>query len=272
MEVFISDSTSPKRRYFQYSVDTILGRLVASGSDLPGVLFKSLLHALTSHVIRDDLTGRTGTEEALATLSSSTCKTTSPLSADSLDILQKIGDLTPVRKFYPYYLPNMQSVSWNEKLSPLAQHERFALVVQDVLAYNARFKFLCQDGIGAPTKSFAYGGDLALLQRALELSSHLYSFSSWSCPPRPTGDAQYRVRDKDANTAQESALELANTVMRWPSKLPVVADIHQSLADLGSVAGFDQAFNVTSISKLLQRDLASVWGSVLNLCKKSHQE
>ncbi|KAJ6527882.1 hypothetical protein DFH09DRAFT_1186352, partial [Mycena vulgaris] len=56
-------------RYFKYEINTDLGFL--KGTTLTAGLFKILLHAYTSHLLIDPLTGRTGTEEALNELASS---------------------------------------------------------------------------------------------------------------------------------------------------------------------------------------------------------
>jgi hypothetical protein len=57
-------------RYAKYSIDSILGRLHCPPE--PRLLYnKAQLHAYTSFVIPDHLTGRTGTEEALHCLQSS---------------------------------------------------------------------------------------------------------------------------------------------------------------------------------------------------------
>ena len=56
-----------------YKIDTLLGCLTDNG-ELQSKLFLCLLHAVTSHCLPDELTGLTGTEQALIILNSAAVK------------------------------------------------------------------------------------------------------------------------------------------------------------------------------------------------------
>jgi hypothetical protein len=80
----IDTGSSQHRSYHHYQIDRQLGRLVNNSGSLKSTLYRCSLHAVTAHCLPDELTGRTGTEEALATLASaSVC---SSLSLDHIEI------------------------------------------------------------------------------------------------------------------------------------------------------------------------------------------
>ncbi|TKA77752.1 hypothetical protein B0A49_06728 [Cryomyces minteri] len=109
---------------FRYHLDYVLRKL-RGPSDLLSTLYKAYLHGLTSFVIADPPTGRTGTGEALSTLREMALRTCRPLEADVVSLLEQISALTPSRKFYPSHKRSMQQVLWDGVLSSAAQHEDF---------------------------------------------------------------------------------------------------------------------------------------------------
>ncbi|KAG9237428.1 hypothetical protein BJ875DRAFT_370034 [Amylocarpus encephaloides] len=118
-------------RYHHYNVDRQLGRLIDNGS-LCSRLFKIYLHATTSHCLVDELTGRTGTEEALYQLGSAATRSFVQLEHDEIRLLELISRLTPRRQYYPNHLQVMQQVEWSS-LSPLSQHCAFYPMVDSIL-------------------------------------------------------------------------------------------------------------------------------------------
>jgi len=117
--------------YHQFQIDSQLGRLVDNGS-LRSRLFRLYLHALTSYCLPDKLTGRTGTEEALYSLSLASTRSFITLGRKEVDLLIDIERLSPKRKYYPKHLKTMQTVVW-QNLSPLSQHERFFQEVESIV-------------------------------------------------------------------------------------------------------------------------------------------
>ncbi|KAG6898073.1 hypothetical protein C0995_009984 [Termitomyces sp. Mi166 len=79
--------------YVTYQVDSTLGQLV--GTTLLSDIYRIYLHACTSFPLPDDLTGRTGTEEALRELESARLFSFQDLSAEEVGLLHDIADLTP---------------------------------------------------------------------------------------------------------------------------------------------------------------------------------
>lgn len=92
-------------------IDDVVGRLDCPQE--PVLLYlKAQLHAYTSFVVPDPLTGRTGTEESLHCLRSGFCQPWSPLKPVHYQSLVSIAKLTPRREFYPRDKKVMQQVTW----------------------------------------------------------------------------------------------------------------------------------------------------------------
>jgi hypothetical protein len=126
------DTAGLKRvSYHQFQIDSQLGRLVDNGS-LQSRLFRIYIHALTSYCLPDKLTGRTGTEEALQSLSLSSTRSFLTLGRKEIELLGNIETLSPKRRYYPKHRKTMQTVIWNN-LSPLSQHERFFREVESIM-------------------------------------------------------------------------------------------------------------------------------------------
>lgn len=129
-----------KSKVHVVKVDSSLCRLLDS-HDLDCKLFLSYLHALTSHCLTDPATQHTGTEQALFILRSKAVESFSQLSQANVNILAKIAQLSPGRRYYPSHMRVMQSVEWDENLPFLSQHNDFNQVVRGLLLQSEAFKF-----------------------------------------------------------------------------------------------------------------------------------
>ncbi|RFU36269.1 hypothetical protein B7463_g125, partial [Scytalidium lignicola] len=133
VQVTIDTSSVPQVRYHSYRIDNQLGRLIDNGS-LQSRLFRLYLHALTSHCLVDQLTGRTGTEEALHGLAGAATFSFIHLDPVDIELLGQLTMLTPNREYYPNHLQVMQQVDWLN-LSPLSQHPAFHRQVELVFSH-----------------------------------------------------------------------------------------------------------------------------------------
>ncbi|KAA6415954.1 MAG: hypothetical protein FRX48_00673 [Lasallia pustulata] len=97
------NTSSQNISYHLYHIDSQIGRLVDNGS-LKSKLFKCYLHAVTAHCLTDELTGRTGTEEALSILASASVRSFLSLGQMEIDLLVLLAQITPRRQFYPRHL------------------------------------------------------------------------------------------------------------------------------------------------------------------------
>lgn len=118
--------------YARFNIDSLLGRLTCAPE--PALFYlKALLHALTSFPLPDELTGRTGTEEACLCLTAGQSQPWKPLNPLPQRILYCIIDLSPKRKFYPPHTRLYQKVFWNPGLTETIQHEQLAIHAGDIL-------------------------------------------------------------------------------------------------------------------------------------------
>ncbi|KAG6852605.1 hypothetical protein C0991_010564, partial [Blastosporella zonata] len=120
------------QKYFTYEIDTTLERL--TGTTMLSDIYKTYLHACTSFPLPDDLTGRTGTDEALCELESAKFLSFQDLTSEEVALLLDIAKLTPNIEWYPKHLRAMQTICWTS-LGPLAQHWAFSSRVDSILRF-----------------------------------------------------------------------------------------------------------------------------------------
>jgi hypothetical protein len=137
VRVMIDTTSAPHVKYHSYHIDSQLGRLV-DNDNLKSRLFRLYLHATTAHCLIDQLTGRTGTEEALYGLASAATRSFVKLEPEDAELLGMLARLTPRRRYYPKHLRVMQQVDWN-KLSPLSQHCDFSRQVTSIFSQAKSF-------------------------------------------------------------------------------------------------------------------------------------
>lgn len=110
--------------YARFFINKVLGRLECPPEPRL-VYFKAYCHAVTSFVLPDPLTGRTGTDEAIHCLQAGNAQPWAPIEKEAYRILTSIAELTPQRIYYPEKLRVLQKVIWREDLSPASQHDDF---------------------------------------------------------------------------------------------------------------------------------------------------
>ncbi|KAM3514412.1 hypothetical protein MY11210_001966 [Beauveria gryllotalpidicola] len=119
------------KKVHAYDVDTRLQRLVDNGS-MQSKLVICYLHALTSYCLPDELTGKTGTEQALSILRSASLRSFDYLKEEDILRLTKIARLSPIRQYYPQYLQCMESIEWDTRLSFLSQDNALHSLVEEI--------------------------------------------------------------------------------------------------------------------------------------------
>lgn len=200
-------------RVQSYLIDSRLGRLTDDGT-LQSKLFLSYLHALTAYCIPDPFTMHTGTEQALSILESAAVRSWSTLTPEHARLLSEIAALTPGRAFYPKDLRVMQTVTWDSKLSMLAQPGRFRILADEILQDVRRVRFLYpqQD---VPSMKFRQS-DLYLMEREAIRSAGLYVAGFGADAFITEHDSHYRSRDlaERSEEALRSVRVVAKTMGR----------------------------------------------------------
>jgi hypothetical protein len=127
--VHVSIRIQPSGTYLKYNINESLGRINCPMES--AILYQLIvMHAVTSFVVEDPLTNRTGSEQALYLLTSAQAQPHVPLPASALPFLRTIAALAPTREFYPLDLRKMQKVTWNAFLTTTIQREEFLPLVQ----------------------------------------------------------------------------------------------------------------------------------------------
>ncbi|KAG4410474.1 hypothetical protein IFR04_016391, partial [Cadophora malorum] len=148
VRVHIDTGSARHISYHPFHIDSLLGRLVDNGS-LHSRLFRVYLHAVTSYPLPDNLLGRTGTEEALHSLTQASTTSFSTFGEVETQLLVKIGSLSPIRRYYPPHLKIMETVSWS-RLPSLQQHEKFFQVAETMKREALSLQALQETFVEAP--------------------------------------------------------------------------------------------------------------------------
>ena len=264
--VAISISTEDRHVHcFRFQADSILGRLRSDGS-LYSQLFQAYLHALTSNILPDPFTHRTGTEEGLLLLESLSKQAWKPLDKEESSMLQLLNALTPRRYYYPEYLQVMQKVTWASDLSFLSQHDDFGPLCRRLVESGNRFGvFHIND---QPISTLDQSGSLYLLQRARLRHSTFRSAQFGGITNLSVSDEIYSSRDDSSITDRGlKAYQIATLVAEWPSKFAASADVIADFKRWGHVLGSGSVFDTLApITVLLNLSFAHSWVPLRDLC------
>lgn len=250
--------------YARFTINDILGRLDCPAEPLL-VYLRSLLHAYTSFVVPDCLTGRTGSEEALQSLKSGVSQPWQPINVRLFEILTPIAELTPRRNFYPEDLKVMQKVFWDARLTTTIQHDAFRPVVEAICKKSEQLsKFSFQK---TEVGSLELVGDSHLQHRS-------YSRRRLFQRPNPDADEQqaasdlpYDSRDRCRFTKETRNVFESGTLLRnWSSEMPVTRDLAGILQSWPTIGGYDRLYDKVLLSDHLAVDFSRDWGSLVNFC------
>lgn len=241
--------------YFLYQLDPHL-RQLKSSTNAAAHFYKVYLHAVTSLVLPDPFTGRTGVEEALTCLLETGAWSCAPLSEDVLIMLNMVAHLTPVRNFYPKHLKRMQVVEWNPALHPLVQHTKFHELVSHIIRYNNKFVGLYGNkNLDLPRT----WGSTFLQLRAAQKHTINYAHEMRGLMAFKAKDRIYSSRDINESTpAAQRSFEFAYLIKEGPSKLVVHCDLWHHLATLENFV-LGQPLIISSFSDLLTSPLWKHW-------------
>ena len=251
---------------FRFHVDIVLGRLRGVGGLVSG-LYLAYLHALTSNILPDPLTRRTGTEEALSILEDQIKQVWEPPSREVVELLKLLSALTPQRSFYPKHLQVMQQVDWSASLSFLSQHDMFAPFCARLLSSGNRFQIF-HPGM-QEIDPFSQSGAPHLLQRALSRNSTFRSQQYGSNINLLDDDEVYSLR-KPFKDGRNKTYHIASLVVRWPSRLQISRQLASDFRMWTTVSRFGKQFATSqSIVDLLQISFSTSWAPLHNLCCQS---
>ncbi|THU87150.1 hypothetical protein K435DRAFT_867564 [Dendrothele bispora CBS 962.96] len=271
VSIRVDTGSSRHVRFQSYVVRDDIGILEGNGSMISH-LYKVYLHALTSHCLSDPLTGRTGTEEALKTLSSSRSRSFQVIQQEDLDLLSKVASLTTERTFYPEGMEIMQTVHWNKEqgdLPVLSQHPQFRFSVADILEYCSRFSKV-QGAVPRITSSRTGSAD-RLNRRELSRNFHCYIQTETSCKRTQTSDHSYLKQSRDIDACFEKDIcDISTSVCSGRSSTDV--DLWQRLTRWSSIPGPTDATLAYSTAWLKDTILRKNWLTLYDKCRDATTE
>ncbi|KAF5364789.1 hypothetical protein D9758_009371 [Tetrapyrgos nigripes] len=189
-------------RFADYVVDVEQGCLTGNTS-LRSRLFLIYLLAVTSHCLPDPLTKVTGVEEALSEFHTAACMSSRELTEEDMDLLVKIGKLTPSRFGVPPSCPKVQSITWHPSLPPLSQHDAFIVRAKEIIA-SAEHQRVFDDEAKPQSEQNMKGKDKKdglparnhhVDSRAAARNAVYYPSDFAGAPQRRTYDLSYSSRD-----------------------------------------------------------------------------
>jgi hypothetical protein len=161
---------------FIYDVDTILGRLVGDGT-LSSWYFLAHLQLVTSSHLRDPLTDCTGVQQAMGMLKSPHSFAFKYLEDEHVKALERIINLAPDRRYYPAHLTCMETIEWDEHLSPLVQSGPIVALVDTIADYARKQALFYPLGDNPTYDTVQYAGSSELRERADFRNSRLFNGS-----------------------------------------------------------------------------------------------
>jgi hypothetical protein len=199
-----------------YQLDKTLGRVLDSGA-MQSKLLLCFLHALTSHLLPDPLTGRTGTESALTILRSSAVRSFDALSLENVVLLNEIAGLSPTREYYPRHERVMQKVGWNPRIPFQSQHGDFQVLVKEIFQQEKKMALFRSNDIFADLSrndtAWMSAIDTDLHERAASRGStfHVADFGAQHFDT--TSDRIYEARDRQLNSDRAHRAFLAASLL-----------------------------------------------------------
>ncbi|KAH8689142.1 hypothetical protein BGW36DRAFT_442375 [Talaromyces proteolyticus] len=260
--------------YGRFQINDMLGRLDCPAE--PRLLyFKAQLHAYTSLVVPDPLTGRTGSEEALQFLSSGICQPWAPISQGPARILLSISRLSPRRGSYQG-LRTMQTVDWDPKLSTDIQKDEFRKLTHSLFEKSKILTMF------HPRK----GGDISTENEDFDLECdqdqlHLQNRSIWRrrlyertfdvcATTAAPQDIIYGSRDRDISSQAHLNVYIATTLLRnWHQSTFYTSSLSSIFSNWSNIGGFDKQFSDILLSDQLNVDLAKEFGALVKLGRNS---
>ena len=258
--------------YATFMINEVLGRLDCPAE--PRLLYlKAHLHAYTSYIIPDNLTGCTGTEEALHCLASGYSQPWSPINLFPYQSLAAIASLTPPRNYYPKDRKVLHQPIWDHRLTTHIQHDGYRDMVDRILEKSAQLAMFSSDKIPSTLPPLCSAGNRFLTVRAHRRREDFRRPNSCLLNAEPLPDIVYISRDSiGAGRGRKNALRSISFLRLWPEKMPTTHDLAGVLQNWPIIGGHHDVFDKVILSDLLDTKVDTEWGSLVALCRKAKPE
>ncbi|KAL5335284.1 hypothetical protein BJX70DRAFT_390763 [Aspergillus crustosus] len=235
--VMIELPSGPGCRCFHYLIDS-------------SALYLAYLHAITTFVLPDPVTRRSGTEEALRILGQACMKSPFPLDSDCTRLLELIASLTPQHHYVPVGLEAMQS------------HDNFRRVAQGIFDHVARLVQFYSGRKGPPMGTrFRH--------------SRFYRSEFGGIPSGEDAQPEdYKAGDRidPANNRIRRVYQTAKLIRDWPTTLGSKEDLLTSMSYWGNIDIQIRPPNKHTYTSLLESSMRRLWTSLYDQCRLSRRE
>ncbi|KAI2635599.1 hypothetical protein GGS26DRAFT_505776 [Hypomontagnella submonticulosa] len=271
VQVLAELPNAPSIHYIRFTVNRILGRIDCAAE--PTLVYrKAEIHALTSFILPDPLTGLTGVESSLAILSSGLSQPWTLLNLYSISILHCLSKLSPVREYYPEDLQVMKKETWNTQLPTRLQREEFHILISRILSQSTSLsKFRLQK---TDTPELSSAGDSHLNLRALRRRQLYERSSNYELKLNEIRDTIYESRHhpRAKSLRYSNVLEAIDIIRRRPAFMSTVDDLALHLSQSLSIKGYRQNFEQITLHDRLSVDVRREWGPLVNAVKEMEDQ
>lgn len=257
--------------YARFTIDRLLGRLDCAQE--PNLLhFKTALHALTSFPLPDELTGRTGTEEAMHCLASACSQPWTPLPDLSKHMLLMLESLSPKRQYYPKGSKFCQNAKWDNDLTMTIQHEGLAPLVEGILQQSRKLEAFQVTADVQPATDLEDATMSHLSLRGLirrQIYERVRSPSDSLTLAKAAQWFPYKPRDRGAKPEGCQVYHVVNMVWTKSDELPKLATLAPLFRNIDTIGGVQHAFESINIQELLNTDIMVIWGNLVQTCRST---
>ncbi|KAK2596613.1 hypothetical protein QQS21_006289 [Conoideocrella luteorostrata] len=265
-DMHVSIKIANDGNYALFTVDPLLGRLDCVPE--PTLLYlKAVIHALTSFPLPDDLTERTGTEEAHRCLKAAHSQPWTVLDPMPKQILSMLLKLRPKRRYYPEKLKYCQTVNWDDRLTATIQHEELANIAENILEQSHVLQKFDTSGGSFDNDSIVDTSPYHLNLRGI-IRRQIYE--RIKCPSDSVllsiglEDAIYAARDRE-NASDKSirVYQAIKALLDQCMEVPELPELKPMLERWEVVGRFGDMIKALNIQMLLEGDLPHTWGSYM---------
>ncbi|KAI0121978.1 hypothetical protein F4814DRAFT_407109 [Daldinia grandis] len=267
----------PTAVYLRFMVNKVLGRIESAAE--PALVYKKAeIHALTSFILPDTLTGLTGVESSLAILTSGISQPWSPLTVLPTNILHSISNLSPRREYYPLDLKVMKKEIWDHHLPTMIQRDEFRIIVRQIISQSDRLAAFHPRKMGDLQKpeipEFPSSGDHDLNLRSLHRRRQYERCSNYELPFNHPADTVYEARHYPHATSlrYSNVLEALYIVRDKPAIMSTVEDLALNLSQSLHIKGYKQILEKVTLQERLNTDVRREWGPLVDVVKEMRDQ
>ncbi|KAI1100418.1 hypothetical protein F4804DRAFT_46400 [Jackrogersella minutella] len=267
LQVHAQMHDNPSAIYIRFKVNKVLGRIDCAPE--PALVYKKAeIHAFTSFILPDPLTGLTGVESSLQILTSGMSQPWSPLGMLPTKILVNISRLSPRREYYPETLKVMKKEIWTQKLPVATQREDFHILVDRIISQSTSLAAFHPQK--TESAELSPPSDAHLNYRGLRRRQLYERCNDYGLQLGTTEDTLYEARHDPRATSLRYAnvLETVCIIRNKPMFMSTIGDLALNLSQSLKIKGYGQELEKISLHDRLDVDIRQEWGPLVNAVKE----